>query len=89
MNEQLINILAGIVATATPLVIAGLGETIIERAGVVNLSLDGSITLSALVGFIAAVTTKAATGSDAVALLCGLLAAALTSAVIAFIVALA
>jgi ABC-type uncharacterized transport system permease subunit len=88
MNEQLINILAGIVATATPLVIAGLGETIIERAGVVNLSLDGSITLSALVGFIAALAAQAATGSDAVALLCGLLAAALTSAVIAFIVAL-
>lgn len=50
-------ILAGIVAAATPLVYASIGETINEKAGVINLSLDGSILLSAMVAFAAALTT--------------------------------
>lgn len=58
MDEQLINTLNSIVATATPLVIAALGETITERAGVINLSLDGSLALCALVGFVAALTSE-------------------------------
>ena len=41
MNDALINTLNSIVANATPLVIAGIGETITERAGVVNLSVNG------------------------------------------------
>ncbi|MFQ5517476.1 MAG: ABC transporter permease [Acidimicrobiia bacterium] len=49
--------LAGIVAAATPLVYATIGETISEKAGVVNLSLDGSIMLSAMTGFAAAFVT--------------------------------
>jgi ABC-type uncharacterized transport system permease subunit len=40
MSDTTINLLAGIVRNATPLVIASIGETITERAGVVNLSLD-------------------------------------------------
>ena len=36
-------ILGSIVAGAAPIVIAALGETISEKAGVINLSLDGSI----------------------------------------------
>jgi simple sugar transport system permease protein len=43
--------LATIVAAASPLVYAVVGETIAERAGVINLSLDGSIMLSAMSGF--------------------------------------
>jgi simple sugar transport system permease protein len=46
--------LASIVAAATPLVYAAVGETIGERAGVVNLSLEGTIMLSAMAGFVAA-----------------------------------
>jgi general nucleoside transport system permease protein len=45
--------LASIVAVATPLIFAVVGETITERAGVVNLSLEGSIMLSALAAFAA------------------------------------
>ena len=48
MNNELLNILNSTVANATPLVIAAIGETLNERAGVVNLSLDGSLTLAAL-----------------------------------------
>ena len=46
--------LASIVAAASPLVYAVVGETIAEKAGVINLSLDGSIMLSAMAGFAAA-----------------------------------
>lgn len=71
--------LASLVAAASPLVFAAVGEAITERAGVINLSLDGSILLSAMVGFAAAYT------SDSVAL--GFAAAAATSALIALVVA--
>jgi simple sugar transport system permease protein len=45
---------ASIVGAATPLVYAVVGETIAEKAGVVNLSLEGTIMLSAMTGFAAA-----------------------------------
>jgi len=51
MNEsQLIKVLSSIVLQATPLMIAVCGETITERAGVVNLSLDGTMLLAAMAG---------------------------------------
>lgn len=81
MSEELINILSSLVANSTPLVIAAMGETITERAGVVNLSLDGSLALAAIAGFIAAV----ASGSVEV----GLLAAMAAGAIIALIIAVA
>jgi ABC-type uncharacterized transport system permease subunit len=49
--------LASIIAAAAPLIYAAIGETISEKAGVVNLSLDGSILLSAMTGFAAAVAS--------------------------------
>jgi ABC-type uncharacterized transport system permease subunit len=81
VNDNLINIFNSIVANATPLVIAGLGETINERAGVINLSLDGSLALSAMFGFVAAQVTHN--------VLAGILVAALAGMVVALIVALA
>ena len=58
MNEVLIRTLGSIVANAIPLVIAATGETITERAGVINLSIDGSLMLSAVLGFAAACTAQ-------------------------------
>lgn len=81
MNEQTINLLAGIVRNATPLVIASLGETITERAGVVNLSLNGSIILSAMTGFVVALLT------DSIWL--GVLCAMLVGGFVALIIAVA
>lgn len=81
MDESLINILNSVVANATPLVIAGIGETITERAGVTNLSLDGSLALAAMIGFVTALTTQS--------LALGLIAAMIAGAVVALIVALA
>lgn len=44
-------ILAGIFLAGAPLVLATLGETLTEKAGVINLSLDGTILLSAMASF--------------------------------------
>lgn len=49
--------LAGVVALSTPVVLATLGEILTERAGVINLALNGTILLSAMTGFAVAVNT--------------------------------
>jgi ABC-type uncharacterized transport system permease subunit len=71
--------LAGVLAAAAPVLFAVIGETITERAGIINLSLNGSILLAAMGSF--AVTYV--TGN----LLLGFLAGMLIGALIAFIVA--
>jgi general nucleoside transport system permease protein len=61
-----------IIRNATPLVIASIGETLTERAGVINLSLDGSIILAAMTGFVTALLTQNACAADtAFGALCG------------------
>jgi general nucleoside transport system permease protein len=75
MDPQLINTLSSIVANATPLVIASIGETITERVGVTNLSLNGSLVFSAMVGFVAAYTSGSAIIGIAAAMLAGLIIA--------------
>jgi ABC-type uncharacterized transport system permease subunit len=82
---QLIAILSTAIATSTPLVFASIGETINERAGVINLSAEGTILLSAMAGFAVAKTTEGL--GTAPSLLLGFAAAALVGAAIALIVA--
>ena len=58
MTELSVTILfAGVIAGAAPIVLAALGETITEKAGLINLSLDGSILLSAMAAFAVAYET--------------------------------
>ena len=57
VDSQIIGIIASILLQASPLIIAVCGETITERVGVVNLSLDGTMLLAAMVGFVAAFKT--------------------------------
>ncbi len=71
--------LAGILSGAAPIMFGVIGETINERAGIINLSMNGTILLSAMVGFAAAYGT----GS----LLLGFLAGALIGGVVALVVA--
>jgi general nucleoside transport system permease protein len=71
--------LAGVIASGAPIVLAAIGETLTERAGVINLSLNGTIILSAMLGFWAAVVFDS--------LLLGFLAGALAGALVAAIVA--
>jgi general nucleoside transport system permease protein len=75
MNEQLINTLAEIVRSAAPLLIAAQGELITERAGVVNLSLDGTILLAAMAAFAIAIETDSTEAGVLVAMLVGMLVA--------------
>ena len=45
-------ILAGMLAAATPMLLAALGEMVVERSGVLNLGLEGMMALGAALGFI-------------------------------------
>jgi simple sugar transport system permease protein len=79
MNDIILVGLAGVLAGAAPVLFAAIGETISERAGVINLSVNGTILLTAMAGFAAAVLTNS--------LLLGFLAGALVGGLVAFIVA--
>ncbi len=72
--------LASIVAAAAPLVFATMGETIAEKSGVINLSLEGSLRLSAMVAFVTALWAEHAAVGFVVAMLVG----GLFAAIIAF-----
>ncbi len=74
-------VLASILADSTPLVFASVGETLNEKAGVINLSLDGSMMLAAMAGFAVAYST-----GD---VWLGFVAAMVVGALIALIVAFA
>ena len=78
MDTTLIG-LAGVLAAAVPVLFAVIGETITERAGIINLSWNGTILLSAMGGF----TVTYLTGS----LFLGFLMGMLIGAAVAFIVA--
>ncbi len=72
--------LAGVVAAAMPMMFAVLGETITERAGVINLSLNGTILLSAMGGFAVAYST----GSLVLGFLAGMAIGGLVALIVAF-----
>jgi general nucleoside transport system permease protein len=56
--DQLVRDLAAVLAAAAPLIFATMGALIGERAGVINLSLDGSILMGAMAGFSIALFTS-------------------------------
>jgi ABC-type uncharacterized transport system permease subunit len=90
MSEALIpRILGSILAQSTPLMLAITGETITERSGVINLSLDGSMMLSAMVGFVVAYGSSSLLGTpgDTLPVLLGFAAAAIVGAAAAMLVA--
>jgi len=72
--------LASVLAAAAPVVLAVMGETFSERAGVINLSMNGTILLSAMGSFAVSIRTES--------LLLGFLAGAAIGAAVAFVVAL-
>jgi simple sugar transport system permease protein len=82
---QIIAILSVAIATSTPLVFACLGETLTERAGVINLSAEGTILLAGMTGFAVAKITEAL--GLVPSLLLGFGAAAVVGAAIALVVA--
>ena len=67
--------IASAVRTATPLALAALGEVVVERAGIINISLEGVI-LAGAFGALAGATHGGVVGGFTVAALCGVLTAA-------------
>ena len=76
------SLLSGAILSGTPLLYATLAEVVGERAGIVNLGLEGVMLMGAVVGFI----TMVQTGSAAAALVAGALAGALFNLLFAFVV---
>lgn len=76
-NSIIVSILAAAVTAGTPILYAALGELLTERAGILNLGVEGIMLVGAVSGFIAAL----ATGSS----WWGLLAAMLAGGAVAFI----
>jgi general nucleoside transport system permease protein len=72
--------LAGVLALAAPVLFATIGETITERAGIINLSVNGTILLSAMAGFAVALRT----GSLLLGFLTGMGIGALVALLVAF-----
>jgi general nucleoside transport system permease protein len=72
-------ILLTVITASTPLLIAALGELVVERAGVLNLGVEGMMILGASCGFVAAILT----GSSALGALAGTAAGAALAAVFA------
>jgi ABC-type uncharacterized transport system permease subunit len=56
MDSNTLTSIAGMLALAAPLVFAVIGETFTEKAGIINLSLNGTILLAAMSGFVIAIT---------------------------------
>jgi simple sugar transport system permease protein len=75
--ELLVAVIVATLRSATPLVLAGFGELITERSGVLNLGVEGMMLIGASMGFIGTV----ASGS----VLVGLVVAMLAGAAIAFV----
>ncbi len=74
-GEQILITLAAILAGAAPLIFATMGETLTERAGVINLSLDGTMLLAAMTGFAVGVHTESVLLGFAAAAVVGVLVA--------------
>ena len=50
-------LLASLMVAATPILLAAIGELVVERAGVLNLGVEGMMITGAVSGFIVAVST--------------------------------
>ena len=81
MNEAAL-LIAATIASGTPLVLAGLGLLLNEKAGVLNLGAEGMMLVAAIAGF----ATALLSGSDALAFAAGAAAGALMAAVFGLLV---
>ena len=50
-------VIASLIVASTPIVMAAIGELVVEKAGVLNLGVEGMMIIGAVCGFIAAVET--------------------------------
>ena len=75
--ELVVNIMLGIIIAATPLVFAAIGELVVEKAGVLNLGLEGMMIVGAIAGFSVTIDSGNYLAGIAAALVTGALMALL------------
>ena len=80
MNE-LLSIVLTIVTASTPLLLAAMGELVVERSGVLNLGIEGMMAVGAVCGFGAAL----ATGSPVIGILAAIAAGMVLSLLFGFL----
>ncbi len=68
-------LIASLIVSATPIILAALGETVVEKAGVLNLGVEGMMITGAVVGFAVAINTE----NPLFGFLCAAIAASLLS----------
>ncbi|MDP4126463.1 MAG: ABC transporter permease [Bacillota bacterium] len=81
IQEFLIPLLATAITAGTPILYAAIGELITERAGIINLGVEGIMLVGAVSGFMAAI----ATGSPWMGLLASMLAGGAVALIHAFL----
>ncbi len=74
-------ILLTVITASTPLIIAAIGELVVERSGVVNLGVEGMMIMGAACGFAAAILT----GSTSIGVLAAILAGVAMSLIFALL----
>ena len=79
--EILIAIIMTVVVSSTPILIAALGELVVEKSGVLNLGIEGMMLCGAVAAFAMAVTT----GSPVLGALAAIIAGAAVSLIFAFL----
>ncbi len=72
-------LVASLMVAATPILLAAIGELVVEKAGVLNLGVEGMMIVGAVAGFAVAVTT----GHPFLGMLAAILAGALVSIIFA------
>ena len=79
--NPLVPMIASTVVAATPLIYAALGETVVERSGVLNLGIEGMMLIGAVAGFAA----TRGSGSDTVGFMAAAAAGVALSLVFGFL----
>ena len=74
-------LIASLMVAATPILLAGIGELVVEKAGVLNLGVEGMMITGAVCGFAVAVTT----GNPYLGMLAAIAAGALVSMIFALV----
>ena len=81
MTDQLLSIILTVITASTPLLLAAIGELVVERSGVLNLGVEGMMAVGAVCGFGAAFMT----GSPLLGVLAAIAAGALLSLLFGFL----
>ncbi|PWS34116.1 ABC transporter permease [Falsiroseomonas bella] len=73
-------ILLTVITASTPLLIAAIGELVVEKSGVLNLGVEGMMIMGAACGIVAAIATGSGAAGVAAAVLAGMAMAAIFAA---------